>query len=128
VGVTGEKLGGVIKAGRGEERGFATAGNPGSDLEQVHAATGEQSGGEKFRRPAIAAAAAGEVDDILAADLRRLLDGHLGFDGGVVGSFVSEASGHGEEKHTGSGEDEERGNSVDGHRSPILVRWEWSST
>ena len=72
VGIVGAAIeGGVgfVEAGGEEDGGFALAGDVGRHLEEVHAASGQDGGGEEFRLSAAAGRRALQLDDILTADL-----------------------------------------------------------
>ena len=71
---TAQFCGGFFDRGRREDRNLTFARDVGGDLEDVHAASGEDGGGEELHLLAIAGGRASELDDRLAADLR---DGRL---------------------------------------------------
>src|SRR5581483_7405383 len=65
-----EGLSGLFNRGRRENRNLTLAGNVGRDLEDVHAASRENSGGEELHALAVAGSGACDLHDRQAADLR----------------------------------------------------------
>ena len=56
-----------LRGGETSERNLAVAWDDGRDLEDVHAAAGQQGDGEELRRATYSGNAAGEPDGVLAA-------------------------------------------------------------
>jgi hypothetical protein len=101
--------------------GSPLAGNIGGDLKDVHAAPGEDSGGEELHALAVAGGGACDLDDGLAADLRH---GRLrGLRGGLRRGLGLLTAG----KEGDEGQSEGRDNELDSIRhdgeSPVAKRF-----